>query len=153
LFFIDRVANYAPEDGKFRIWFEEEYLSVCRDSKYRNLEMPDVDEVHGGYFATNKNVAKDSTERGNKDDEVAFDLIMKNREKLLSPETPMRFIFSHSALAEGWDNPNVFTICNLQNVQSEIKRRQQIGRGLRLPVMADGERCRSSGPEGGDIRP
>jgi type III restriction enzyme len=142
LFFIDRVANYAPEDGKFRIWFEEEYLSVCRDSKYRNLEMPDVDEVHGGYFATNKNVAKDSTERGNKDDEVAFDLIMKNREKLLSPETPMRFIFSHSALAEGWDNPNVFTICNLQNVQSEIKRRQQIGRGLRLPVMADGERCR-----------
>ena len=110
LFFIDRVANYAPEDGKFRILFEEESLSVCRDSKYRNLEMPEVNEVHGGYFATNKNVAKDSTERGNKDDEVAFDLIMKNREKLLSPETPMRFIFSHSALAEGWDNPNVFTI-------------------------------------------
>ena len=142
LFFIDRVANYAPDDGKFRIWFEEEYLSVCREGKYRNLVKADVKDVHGGYFATSKKVAKDSTEKGNKDDDVAYDLIMKDREKLLSLETPMRFIFSHSALAEGWDNPNVFTICNLQNVQSEIKRRQQIGRGLRLPVMADGERCR-----------
>lgn len=142
LFFIDKVANYAPDDGKFRTWFEEEYLSVSHESKYRNLDKPNVKEVHGGYFATNKKVAKDSTERGSKDDDVAFDLIMKDKEKLLSPETPMRFIFSHSALAEGWDNPNVFTICNLQNVQSEIKRRQQIGRGLRLPVMADGERCR-----------
>jgi len=142
LFFIDRVANYAPDDGKFRIWFEEEYLSVCREGKYRNLVKAAVKDVHGGYFATSKKVAKDSTEKGNKDDDVAYDLIMKDREKLLSPETPMRFIFSHSALAEGWDNPNIFTICNLQNVQSEIKRRQQIGRGLRLPVMADGERCR-----------
>ena len=142
LFFIDRVANYAPDDGKFRTWFEEEYLSVCRESKYRNIDKPDVKDVHGGYFATNKKVARDSTERGNKDDDVAYDLIMKDKEKLLSFDTPMRFIFSHSALAEGWDNPNVFTICNLQNVHSEVKRRQQVGRGLRLPVMVNGERCR-----------
>jgi type III restriction enzyme len=143
LFFIDRVANYAPEDGKFRIWFEEEYESVCRESKYRNLDMPGVKEVHDGYFAQSKQGAKDSKERGNKDDDDAYELIMKSKEKLLSFDTPLRFIFSHSALAEGWDNPNVFTICNLQNVQSEVKRRQQIGRGLRLPVMANGERCRN----------
>ena len=142
LFFIDRVANYAPEDGKFRVWFEEEYLSVCRESKFRNLDKPDVKAVHDGYFAQSRQGAKDSTERGNKDDEGAYDLIMKDKERLLSSETPLRFIFSHSALAEGWDNPNVFTICNLQNVQSEVKRRQQVGRGLRLPVMSDGERCR-----------
>jgi type III restriction enzyme len=142
LFFIDRVANYAPQDGKFRTWFEEEYLSVCRESKFRNLDKPDVKLVHDGYFAQSKQGAKDSTERGGKDDESAYDLIMKDKEKLLSFDTPLRFIFSHSALAEGWDNPNVFTICNLQNVQSEVKRRQQVGRGLRLPVMADGGRCR-----------
>lgn len=143
LFFIDRVANYAPDDGKFRIWFEEEYESVCRESKYRNLNMPGVKEVHDGYFAQSKQGAKDSKERGNKDDDDAYELIMKSKEKLLSFDTPLRFIFSHSALAEGWDNPNVFTICNLQSVQSEVKRRQQIGRGLRLPVMANGERCRN----------
>ena len=142
LFFIDRVANYAPNDGKFRIWFEEEYLSVSRLGKYRNLAKTDVSKVHGGYFAVGRDGPKDSTERGSKDDEVAYDLIMKNKDKLLSFETDMKFIFSHSALAEGWDNPNVFTICNLQNVQSTVKRRQQVGRGLRLPVMTNGERCR-----------
>jgi len=88
-------------------------------------------------------VAKESREgRTNKDDDEAYDLIMKDKERLLSIDEPVRFIFSHSALAEGWDNPNVFTICNLQQVQSEVKRRQQIGRGLRLPVMENGERCR-----------
>ena len=147
LFFIDRVANYAPEDGKFRIWFEEEYESISGEGKFRNLDKPGVKEVHGGYFAMSKKGAKDSKAQagkpdGNVEDRVAYDLIMKDKEKLLSFDTPMRFIFSHSALAEGWDNPNVFTICNLQNVNSEIKRRQQVGRGLRLPVMANGERCR-----------
>ena len=142
LFFIDRVANYAPAEGKFRVWFEEEYLSVSRMGKYRNLSKTEVSKVHGGYFAVGKDGPKDSTDRGSKDDELAYDLIMKNKDKLLSFDTEMKFIFSHSALAEGWDNPNVFTICNLQNVQSTVKRRQQVGRGLRLPVMVDGERCR-----------
>jgi len=142
LFFIDRVANYAPADGKFRTWFEDEYISVKNESLNRNLEMPDVSDVHDGYFAQTRQGVKDSTGRGSKDDDAAYDLIMKDKEKLLSLDTPLRFIFSHSALAEGWDNPNVFTICNLQNVQSEVKRRQQVGRGMRLPVMADGERCR-----------
>lgn len=142
LFFIDRVANYAPADGKFRLWFEEEYKNVLNMSKYRNLKKTEVSKVHGGYFASDKKGLKDSTEKGSKDDEQAYDLIMKDKEKLLSFETEMKFIFSHSALAEGWDNPNVFTICNLQNVQSAVKRRQQVGRGLRLPVMENGERSR-----------
>ncbi|CAN2187375.1 COG3587 Restriction endonuclease [Candidatus Nanopelagicaceae bacterium] len=143
LFFIDRVANYAPDDGKFKLWFEEEYEGVALMSKYRNLEMPPAHSAHKGYFAKSKTGAKDSVEgRSNKEDEEAFDLIMSKKEQLLSPEEPVRFIFSHSALAEGWDNPNVFTICNLQETHSEVKRRQQIGRGLRLPVMVSGERCR-----------
>ena len=143
LFFVDRVANYAPENGKFRTWFEEEYEGVASLSKFRNLAMPSAQKAHKGYFATAKQVAKDSKEgKGNKEDEEAFDLIMRDKERLLSLEEPVRFIFSHSALAEGWDNPNVFTICNLQEVHSEVRRRQQIGRGLRLPVMANGERCR-----------
>ena len=143
LFFIDRVANYAPDDSKFRVWFEEEYEGVSSLSKYRNLEMPPAQNAHSGYFAVTNQGPKDSKEgRGNKEDEEAFDLIMRDKERLLSFDEPVRFIFSHSALAEGWDNPNVFTICNLQETHSEVKRRQQIGRGLRLPVMANGERCR-----------
>ena len=143
LFFIDRVANYVGENAKFHTMFEEEYLSVQKDRRFRLLEMPDAKDVHRGYFSSSKGQAKDSKEdRPTKDDEDAYDLIMKDKERLLSLDEPVRFIFSHSALAEGWDNPNVFTICNLQQVQSEVKRRQQIGRGLRLPVMANGERCR-----------
>ena len=143
LFFIDRVANYVGEDAKFHTIFEEEYLSVQKDRNFRNLEMPEAKDAHRGYFSSSKGQAKDSKEdRPTKDDEDAYDLIMKDKERLLSLDEPVRFIFSHSALAEGWDNPNVFTICNLQQVQSEVKRRQQIGRGLRLPVMANGERCR-----------
>ena len=105
--------------------------------------MPDVDVVHDGYFATSaKGVPKDITfGRDTKDAESAFERIMQNKETLLSFEEPLRFIFSHSALVEGWDNPNVFTICNLQDGKSEMRKRQQIGRGLRLPVMANGERC------------
>jgi|688.fasta_scaffold68986_2 type III restriction enzyme len=143
LFFIDRVANYVGNEPKFHTMFEEEYLGVQKDRRFRSLEMPDAKDVHRGYFSSSKGQAKDSKEdRTTKDDEDAYDLIMKDKERLLSLEEPVRFIFSHSALAEGWDNPNVFTICNLQQVQSEVKRRQQIGRGLRLPVMANGERCR-----------
>ncbi|MGY1592262.1 DEAD/DEAH box helicase family protein [Geodermatophilus sp. SYSU D00708] len=144
LFFIDKVANYAPEEGKFRQWFEQEYEFIRSDARFRSLTMPDVEDVHDGYFATTpKGVPKDITfGRDTKDAEGAFERIMQNKEKLLSFEEPLRFIFSHSALVEGWDNPNVFTICNLQDGRSEMRKRQQIGRGLRLPVMDNGERCR-----------
>lgn len=142
LFFIDRVANYHPADGKFRVWFEEEYARVKADGRFIALEMPDVSEVHDGYFATTqKGVPSDRANADGPGAASAFERIMKNKEHLLSFEEPLRFIFSHSTLVEGWDNPNVFTICNLQVVNSEIKKRQQIGRGLRLPVMESGERC------------
>lgn len=149
LFFIDKVANYHPADGKFRQWFEQEYEFVRSDARFRSLAMPDVDDVHDGYFATTaKGVPKDSTvdkygkTRDTKETAAAFERIMQNKERLLSFEEPLRFIFSHSALVEGWDNPNVFTICSLQDGKSEMRKRQQIGRGLRLPVMDNGERCR-----------
>lgn len=144
LFFIDRVANYAPFEGKFRQWFEQEYEFVRTDARFRSLAMPAVADVHDGYFATTPGgVPKDITfGRDTKDAENAFERIMRNKEKLISFEEPLRFIFSHSALVEGWDSPNVFTICNLQDGRSEMRKRQQIGRGLRLPVMSNGERCR-----------
>jgi type III restriction enzyme len=144
LFFIDKVANYYPADGKIRVWFEDEYESVRNDPKYRSLDMPSVAEVHDGYFATSANGVPKDTRAGQdtKDASDAFERIMKNKEKLLSFDEPLRFIFSHSALSEGWDNPNVFTICNLQDGRSEMRKRQQVGRGLRLPVMSNGERCR-----------
>lgn len=143
LFFIDRVSNYSSEDSKFRVWFEEEYESISKSRKYRNLDMPTAKLAHNGYFASTKQGLKDSKEgKGNKEDEEAYDLIMRSKQKLLSFDIPVRFVFSHSALSEGWDNPNVFTICNLQDSQSDNRRRQQIGRGLRLPVMSNGERCR-----------
>jgi len=143
LFFIDRVANYDPEDGKFKLWFNQLYEEVLSSNRrFRNLNPPPAEEARAGYFATTKGKAKD-TNGDSSDDSLAYDLIMRNKEQLLSPEEPVRFIFSHTALSEGWDNPNVFTICNLQEVKSEIKRRQQIGRGLRLPVMANGERSRN----------
>lgn len=148
LFFIDRVANYHPRDAKLRVWFEEEYEAVRSDAKYAVLDLPDVDVVHDGYFATSaKGEAKDSRvdkegkARDTKETAAAFERIMRKKEELLSFEEPLRFIFSHSALAEGWDNPNVFTICNLQDGKSTMRKRQQIGRGLRLPVMENGERC------------
>lgn len=144
LFFIDRVANYAPADAKFRQWFKQEYEFFKTDGRFLTLDLPDVSDVHDGYFATNaKGVPKDiALGRDTKDAESAFERIMRNKEKLLSFDEPLRFIFSHSALVEGWDNPNVFTICNLQEGKSEMRKRQQIGRGLRLPVMDNGERCR-----------
>lgn len=144
LFFIDRVANFYPSDGKFKIWFDELYESISNSHrKYRNLDLPKAVDARDGYFSVtrDKSSAKD-TNGDTKEDSESYDRILKNKERLISPEEPVRFIFSHSALSEGWDNPNVFTICNLQETQSEIKRRQQIGRGLRLPVMENGERCR-----------
>jgi len=141
LFFIDRVANYAPEDGKIRRWFVETYEELAAGSKYTALELPPVDQVHNGYFASDRHGRAKDTRGRSKADDAAYQLIMRDKERLLSPEEPLRFIFSHSALREGWDNPNVFQICTLNETRSEMKKRQEIGRGLRLPVMANGERC------------
>lgn len=149
LFFIDKVANYQPADARFRIWFEEEYDRLRRDGRYNYLPMAQLTppEVHDGYFAVDsRGVAKDTTPgRDTKDAESAFVKIMQKKGELISPTEPLRFIFSHSALAEGWDNPNVFVICNLQDGKSEMRKRQQIGRGLRLPVMENGDRCFDEG--------
>ena len=153
LFFIDKVANYRaydeqnnPMKGKFALWFEEEFKTNSKRPKYQTLfekiENDDVESVHDGYFAQDsKGRVKDSTGK-NKDDESAFDKIMKNKERLLSFEEPLRFIFSHSALKEGWDNPNVFQICTLNETNSVMKKRQEIGRGLRICVDQDGQRVR-----------
>ena len=147
LFFIDKVANYYPAEGKFKIWFEEIFNGLAETRNLRNLNLFEqgfsAKDLHRGYFAkTKKGDALDSS-GDSAEDKEAYDLIMKQKERLLSFDEPVRFIFSHSALQEGWDNPNVFTICNLQEeVKSEAKRRQQLGRGLRLPVMSDGERCK-----------
>lgn len=140
LFFVDRVANYWPEDGKIRHWFVEAYKEIATHPKYRELEPLPVDKVHNGYFAAYKGVPKDTRGDTQADDEV-YELIMSKKEQLLSLDEPLRFIFSHSALREGWDNPNVFQICTLNETKSEIKKRQEIGRGLRLPVLETGERC------------
>jgi type III restriction enzyme len=141
---IDQVANYDPDDGQFKVWFDDLWEEVLRENRrFRNLDLPTTGaEVRAGYFATTKGKAKD-TNGDSADDAAAYDLIMRNKEQLLSPEEPVRFIFSHSALSEGWDNPNVFTICNMQDGKSVMRRRQQIGRGLRLPVMSNGERNRN----------
>ena len=142
LFFIERVADYHPADAKLRTWFVEEYESVRNDARFRAIaeRMPPVEDVHDGYFAEAKGVPKDARAES-KDAADAFERIMRRKEDLLGFEEPLRFIFSHSALAEGWDNPNVFTICNLQEGKSVMRKRQQVGRGLRLPVMTNGERC------------
>ncbi len=144
LFFIDKVANYRayneagePSLGKFAIWFEELF------EKYKPKDYPfTASQVHNGYFSMDKKgKLKDSKEnRSTKDDNDTYSLIMKDKEKLLTEGEPLRFIFSHSALREGWDNPNVFQICTLNETKSDLKKRQEIGRGLRLPVNAEGQR-------------
>ncbi|MBN1440210.1 MAG: DEAD/DEAH box helicase family protein [Anaerolineales bacterium] len=149
LFFIDRVANYRdydesgrPAKGKFALTFEETLSEFAKDPRYQSLEWlkQPVEKLHNGYFAQDKKgVLKDTRGDSQADDEV-YNLIMKDKERLLSIEEPLRFIFSHSALREGWDNPNVFQICNLREMASERERRQTIGRGLRLPVNQQGLR-------------
>ncbi|WP_119066368.1 DEAD/DEAH box helicase family protein [Rubrobacter indicoceani] len=142
LFFIDRVANYTGEDGKIRTWFIESYEELSKRPHYAVLEPLPVEQVHDGYFAEDKKGnAKETREKTkNEQDNEAYRLIMKDKERLLSTDEPLRFIFSHSALREGWDNPNVFQICTLNESKSETRKRQEIGRGLRLPVDASGER-------------
>jgi type III restriction enzyme len=149
LFFIDRVASYRdydasgkPERGKFAKWFGEELGALAKEPRYRVLEwlkLP-IERLHDGYFAADKRgVLKDTKGDTQADDDV-YNLIMKNKEQLLSLDEPLRFIFSHSALREGWDNPNVFQICTLNETKSAMKKRQEIGRGLRLPVDQEGKR-------------
>jgi type III restriction enzyme len=149
LFFVDRVGNYRSYDdsgqavqGKFAKEFEEALASLASDPKYSLLEwlkLP-VESLHNGYFAQDKKgILKDTKGDTQADDDV-YNLIMKDKERLLSTGEPLRFIFSHSALREGWDNPNVFQICTLNETQSVTKKRQEIGRGLRLPVNQDGVR-------------
>lgn len=158
LFFIDKVANYRQYDeqgnsikGKFAKMFEEEYLKAAKSLRFNTLFKEidfasSADGVHEGYFSidskrkdsSGRNVLKDTSAR--KEDESAFNTIMKDKEWLLSFDCKLKFIFSHSALREGWDNPNVFQICTLNETESTLKKRQEIGRGLRIAVNQDGER-------------
>ena len=149
LFFIDRVANYRRYDelgnllkGKFAVWFEEIFNKYSEKIAYKDLIPFPINEVHNGYFAQDKKGHfKDSQKAAKSQDDIdTFKLIMKEKEKLLDSNVPLRFIFSHSALREGWDNPNVFQICTLNETKSELKKRQEIGRGLRLSVNQNGER-------------
>lgn len=169
LFFIDEVAKYRQYDsenneidGEYTQIFKEQYQYVLNEVLDLNLENDpyqdylksiDVDKTHNGYFSIDKKSKKltDPALKKVKDEELgvsvqqaddidAYDLILKDKERLLSFEEPTRFIFSHSALREGWDNPNVFVICTLKHSDNTISRRQEVGRGLRLAVNKNGER-------------
>lgn len=156
LFFIDKVDFYRQtneeglrEPGEYARIFEEEYLKAIKSPAYKDLlsSHPEhAKDVHDGYFSIDKKGAwaetSESNNAGRENAERGYNLIMKNKEKLLSFSNPVRFIFSHSALKEGWDNPNVFQICSLREMGSERERRQTLGRGLRLCVNQEGERVR-----------
>lgn len=158
LFFIDSVGRYRrydadgnPVKGDYARIFEEEYRRAAKLPAYQSLFAEiDLDSaaeaVHNGYFSIDKKGGWTDTAENNASNrenaERAYNLIMKEKEKLLSIATPLKFIFSHSALKEGWDNPNVFQICSLRDIQTERERRQTIGRGLRLCVNQHGERVR-----------
>lgn len=162
LFFIDEVAKYKYYDengehkGSYAKIFEEEFIKAVdiylnqqlqfeENADFRKyLEKFTPSEIHSGYFSIDKKGhainSKEGREGNGSDDVSAYDLIMKNKERLLDLKEPVRFIFSHSALREGWDNPNVFQICTLRDSDAEIKKRQEIGRGLRLCVDQNGIR-------------
>ena len=151
LFFIDRVANYRGYDeqnkatkGKFALAFEEAIDEYSKDARFAELEWlkHPVDKLHNGYFSQDKKGVLKDTRGDTQSDDDTYSLIMKEKERLLSLDEPLRFIFSHSALREGWDNPNVFQICTLNESQSVVKKRQEIGRGLRLPVDQTGHRVK-----------
>ena len=155
LFFIDKVKkyrDYEKEDtrGEYAKIFEEEYEKIKNEMKslfnkeyFEYLDSFDVEKIHQGYFSIDKKgrLVDPKTDReGNANDESAYEIIMKNKERLLSFKEPIRFIFSHSALREGWDNPNIFQICTLRHTKSAISKRQEIGRGLRVCVDKNGDR-------------
>lgn len=166
LFFIDEVKNYRvnkeSERGIFARMFEEEYQDVLdnwqfelEDEYYiQYVKNISAEETHAGYFSQDKKGdfinSKESKKEGASDDVDAYTLIMKRKELLLDYNHPVRFIFSHSALREGWDNPNVFQICTLKQSSSEVRKRQEVGRGLRLAVNQRGERMDES-ILGGDV--
>ena len=161
LFFIDEVAKYRQYDengdevlGEYGVMFEQEYISVLNEyitmfdtpyQRYLKTTCEDISKIHRGYFSIDKKTGRSidsQLKRGSEfsDDISAYDLILKNKERLLSFEEPTRFIFSHSALREGWDNPNVFQICTLKHSDSQTAKRQEVGRGLRLCVNQSGNR-------------
>ena len=163
LFFIDEVAKYrdysqADDKGEYARVFEEEYeaikaevlgeLPLDGEAWRKHLDRIEVGKTHNGYFAIDKkskrlidpDIIARGDDKGLSDDVDAYDLILKDKERLLSFEEPVRFIFSHSALREGWDNPNVFVICALKYSDNTVSRRQEVGRGLRLSVNQDGDR-------------
>ncbi len=146
LFFLDRVANYrihsadGNQKGKFAMWFEEAYERIRAKPQFAGVLEHSADQVHNGYFSKDRRGNVSDTSGTARADDDTYGLIMKDKERLLSLNEPLRFIFSHSALREGWDNPNVFQICTLNETHEDIKKRQEIGRGMRLPVNANGER-------------
>lgn len=148
LFFIDRVANYRdyadgkPKPGKFALEFESVLSELALEPQYAALEWlkQPLASLHNGYFSQDKGGVLKDTRGDTQADDDTYNLIMKEKERLLSLDEPLRFIFSHSALREGWDNPNVFQICTLNETRSVMKKRQEIGRGLRLPVDQSGRR-------------
>lgn len=147
LFFIDKVANYrsydesgTPVKGKFALAFEHHYKNLIALPQYKELDRYSIDQIHNGYFSQDKKGVVKDTNGSTQADDDTYSLIMKDKERLLSLEEPLKFIFSHSALREGWDNPNVFQICTLNETRSASKKRQEIGRGLRLPVNQNGDR-------------
>lgn len=150
LFFIDQVGHYRqyddgePQKGKVARWFEELYAEISAKSIYRGVLPYTAEQVHDGYFSSDRKKGKViaflDTNGGTAKDDETYELIMRDKERLLDPDEPLRFIFSHSALKEGWDNPNVFQICTLREMGTERERRQTLGRGLRLPVNRDGDR-------------
>jgi type III restriction enzyme len=147
LFFIDKVANYRQYDsagnpikGKFAEWFEELYQEYITKPAFSELNKFPVKDIHNGYFSQDSKGKVKDTSGETKADDDTYGLIMKEKEKLLNLDNSLRFIFSHSALREGWDNPNVFQICTLNETKSDIKKRQEIGRGLRLAVDQTGTR-------------
>ena len=159
LFFIDAVHRYRggydeegnPVKGDYALMFEDEYRRLTNHPDYLHIFSEGdlntaVEDVHDGYFSIDRKGGWTDTAENNQTNrdnaERAYNLIMKEKEKLLSLETPLKFIFSHSALREGWDNPNIFQICTLRDIRTERERRQTIGRGLRLCVNQEGERLR-----------
>lgn len=157
LFFIDHVDNYRVYEkdnelqGKYARMFEEEYRKAVQElmptftdgayTRYLSDPRNAPNRTHDGYFSIDKKgKSVDAKNKEGENEERGFDLIMKDKEKLLSFDCPVRFIFSHSALKEGWDNPNVFQICTLKDTSNEIKKRQEVGRGMRLCVNDQGER-------------
>ncbi|WP_010218626.1 restriction endonuclease [Sphingomonas sp. PAMC 26621] len=165
LFFIDAVADYRRYDevghaqrGPLAVIFEDEYAKLAAQPRFQSLfaKVPaDASRSHDGYFSQDKRgrfteptlnaTGEFSNQRSRDEAERTFDLIMKDKERLLDEAEPLRFLFSHSALREGWDNPNVFQICSLREMASETRRRQSIGRGLRLCVDQSGQRRRDEG--------